>query len=186
MWSHHFQQLARQAYSREDAEVTELQAYILWYTLILDAQSCLAGNKESGSFVQAYLMRGSTLPPWRKPGSTTQQPHPQIAGFSAILDLNRYMCTRLAELSQVALQMREDVEMGRGSVAKHQDRVMRFRNELYSAWSIKYPAFLAKDSPEADTKLPALSQAVFDFVSLFPFSFFYFFLLLSLIGHTFA
>lgn len=169
MWSQHFQQLARLAYSRDNAEVTELQAYILWYTLFLDAQSCLAGNTESGCFVRAYLMHGSTLPTWRKPESTTQQPNLEIAGLSAVSELSSHMCTRLAELSQIALQMRDDVEMGRGSIAEHQATVTRFRNELYSSWNLKYPAFLPRDSPEAGTRLPTLARTVFDFVSCSPF-----------------
>ncbi|TIA40857.1 hypothetical protein D6C78_02231 [Aureobasidium pullulans] len=166
MWSQHFQQLARLAYSRDNAEVTELQAYILWYTLFLDAQSCLAGNTESGCFVRAYLMHGSTLPTWRKPESTTQQPNLEIAGLSAVSELSSHMCTRLAELSQIALQMRDDVEMGRGSIAEHQATVTRFRNELYSSWNVKYPAFLPRDSPEAGTRLPTLARTVFDFASI--------------------
>ena len=176
MWSQHFQQLARLAYSRENSEVTELQAYILWYTLFLDAQSCLAGNAESGSFVRAYLMHGSDLPTWRKPEHSTQQPNLEIAGLSAVSELGKYMCTRFAELSQLALQMREDVDEGRGSIAEHQDAVATFRNELYSSWNIKYPAFLPRDSPEAGTRLPTLARTVFDFVSLTcpSFSFFLF------------
>jgi len=177
MWSQHFQQLARLAYSRDNSEVTELQAYILWYTLFLDAQSCLAGNAESGSFVRAYLMHGSNLPTWRKPEHSTQQPNLEIAGLTAVSDLSKHMCTRFAELSQLALQMREDVEMGRGSLAEHQDAITTFRNELYSSWNIKYPSFLPRDSPEAGTRLPALARTVFDFVCVIFFSSFFFFFL---------
>ncbi|KAI5268205.1 hypothetical protein E4T47_07806 [Aureobasidium subglaciale] len=166
MWSQHFQQLARLAYSRDNTEVTELQAYILWYTLFLDAQSCLAGNPKSGSFVRAYLMHGSDLPTWRKPEELTLQPNLEIAGLSAVSDLGKYMCTRFAEISQLALEMREDVSSGRGSIAEHQERVMRFRNELHSSWNTRYPAFLPRDSPEAGTRLPALARTVFDFASL--------------------
>jgi hypothetical protein len=174
MWSQHFQQLARLAYSRDNSEVTELQAYILWYTLFLDAQSCLTGNAESGSFVRAYLMHGSNLPTWRKPEHSTQQPNLEIAGLTAVSALSKHMCAKFAELSQLALQMREDVEMGRGSIADHQDAVSAFRNDLYASWNMKYPTFLPRDSPEAGTRLPALARTVFDFVSfvLFLFSFF--------------
>jgi hypothetical protein len=171
MWSQHFQQLARLAYSRDNSEVTELQAYILWYTLFLDAQSCLAGNAESGSFVRAYLMHGSNLPTWRKPEHSTQQPNLEIAGLTAVSELSKHMCSQFAELSQLALQMREDVETGRGSIAEHQDTVTAFRNGLYSSWNMKYPSFLPRDSPEAGTRLPALARTVFDFVSSFFLSF---------------
>ncbi|KAK6000308.1 hypothetical protein QM012_003940 [Aureobasidium pullulans] len=166
MWSQHFQQLARLAYSRDNSEVNELQAYVLWYTLFLDAQSCLTGNSESGFFVRAYLMHGSDLPTWRRPESTMQRPPHEIAGLSAVCELSKYMCGRFAELSQLALQMREDVDAGRGSVAEHQETVVTFRNELYSSWNLKYPAFLPRDSPEAGTRLPALARTVFDFASL--------------------
>ncbi|CAD0084071.1 unnamed protein product, partial [Aureobasidium vineae] len=135
MWSQHFQQLARLAYSRDNSEVTELQAYILWYTLFLDAQSCLTGNSESGAFVRTYLMHGASLPTWRKPESSTQQPNLEIAGLSAVSGLSKLMCTRFAELSQLALRMREDVEAGRGSIAEHQDAVATFRNELCLSWN---------------------------------------------------
>lgn len=165
MWSQHFQQLARLAYSRDISEVNELQAYVLWYTLFLDAQSCLTGNSESGYFVRAYLMNGSTLPTWRRPESVIKHSNHEIAGLTAVCELSKYMCGRFAELSQLALQMREDVEAGRGSIAEHQETVVTFRNELYSSWSMKYPAFLPRDSPEAGTRLPALARTVFDFVS---------------------
>ncbi|KAI5206427.1 hypothetical protein E4T39_02453 [Aureobasidium subglaciale] len=164
--SRSFPPLARLAYSRDNAEVTELQAYILWYTLFLDAQSCLAGNPESGSFVKAYLMHGSDLPTWRKPEESTLQPNLEIAGLTAVSDIGKYMCTRFAEMSQLALEIREDVDAGRGSIAEHQERIMRFRNELYSSWNTKYPAFLPRDSPEAGMRLPALARTVFDFASL--------------------
>ncbi|KAG9664156.1 hypothetical protein KCU95_g2147, partial [Aureobasidium melanogenum] len=166
MWSQHFQQLARLAYSRDNSEFNELQAYILWFTLFLDAQSCLTGNTESGFFVRAYLLHGSTLPIWRKPEGSTQQPNLEIAGLSAVAVLSKYMCGRFAELSQLALQMREDVENGRGSIAEHQETVVTFRNEMYSTWNMKYPAFLPRDSPEAGTRLPTLARTVFDFASL--------------------
>ncbi|KAH0342598.1 hypothetical protein KCU81_g5544, partial [Aureobasidium melanogenum] len=166
MWSQHFQQLARLAYAGDDFEFNELQAYILWYTLFLDAQSCLSGNPESGFFVRAYLSNGSTLPTWRKPEGSTQQPNLEIAGLSAVTDLSKYMCGRFAQLSQLALQMREDVEAGRGSITEHQNTVVTFRNEMYSNWSLKYPAFLPRDSPEAGTRLPTLARTVFDFASL--------------------
>lgn len=176
MWSQHFQQLARLAYARDSSEVNELQAYILWYTLFLDAQSCLTGNRESGFFVREYLLHGSSLPAWRKPEDSTQQPNLEIAGLSAVSDLSKYMCGRFAQLSQLALQMREDVETGRGSIAEHQETVVTFRNEMYSTWNMKYPAFLPRDSPEAGTRLPTLVRTVFDFVSLYDFPFFFFFL----------
>lgn len=176
MWSQHFQQLARLAYAGDDFEFNELQAYILWYTLFLDAQSCLSGNPESGFFVRAYLSNGSTLPTWRKPEGSTQQPNLEIAGLSAVTDLSKYMCGRFAQLSQLALQMREDVEAGRGSITEHQNTVVTFRNEMYSNWSLKYPAFLPRDSPEAGTRLPTLARTVFDFVSLDIISFLFVFL----------
>lgn len=164
MWSQHFQQLGRLAYSHDMAQINELQAYLLWYTLYLDAQSCLSGNPESGSFVRAYQMQGSNLPTWRQ-GHNSPQKSPDAAGLTTIFALSRFMCSQFAELSQLALRMREDVELGRGSVAEHQHSVTRFRNHLTSSWALKYPAFLPRDSPEAGTQLPVLARTVFDFVS---------------------
>lgn len=174
MWSQHFQQLARLAYSGDNSEINELQSYVLWYTLFVDAQSCLTGNTESGFFVRAYLMNDSNLPTWRRPESILKHSSHEVAGLSAVGELSKYMCGRFAELSQLALQMREDVEAGRGSIAEYQETVLTFRNDLYSSWNIKYPAFLPRDSPEAGTRLPALARTVFDFVSsVFLFSFFF-------------
>ncbi|CAD0026134.1 unnamed protein product, partial [Aureobasidium pullulans] len=70
MWSQHFQQLTRRAYSSENAG----------YALFTYALSCLAGNTESGRLVRAYLMHGSNLPTWRNPECTTQQPSLKMTG----------------------------------------------------------------------------------------------------------
>lgn len=165
MWSQHFQQLARLTYSSDEAVVAEPQAYILSYSLSLDAQACLVGNLEAGSFVRAYQMHGSSLPTWHKPQGPNQRPTPDTACLTSISGLSDYMRTRFAELSQMALQMRKDVDLGNGSISEHQESVMRFKDELCSAWNLRYPAFLPRDSPEAGTKLPSLSRTVFNLVS---------------------
>jgi hypothetical protein len=165
MWSQHFQQLARLAYPQEETDVTELQAYILWYALFLDAQSCFAGNPESGAFVRAYLANGSSLPSWRKPQTPDRKPSPEFVALAAVSNLSKYMCTSFAILSQLAVQMRVDFEAGRGNVLEHQESVMNFRNELHASWASKYPAFLPRDILEAGARLPALARTIFDFVS---------------------
>lgn len=165
MWSQHFQQLGRLAYSPDSTEINELQAYLLWYTLYLDGQSCLAGNPESGAFVQAYQKHGSVLPAWLIPETAHQQHNSDAPDFTAVFGLSKHMCSRFAELSQLALQMRKDVELGTGSISQQQRIVTNFRNDLYSSWSMRYPALLSRDSPEAGTRLPGLSKTAFDFVS---------------------
>ncbi|KAH0174503.1 hypothetical protein KCU67_g729, partial [Aureobasidium melanogenum] len=66
----------------------------------------------------------------------------------------------------MALQIRKDVDIGHGSIADHQASVTRFRDELYSSWNMRYPAFLPRNSPEAGTRLPTLSRTIFNFASL--------------------
>jgi len=63
IWAQHYDRLAQLAYN--DCTIDQAQAQVLWLTLHLDVQSCLAGNLESGSFVRAYTLHGSRLPSWQ-------------------------------------------------------------------------------------------------------------------------
>lgn len=142
--------------------------HTFYNTLLLNTQACLAGNPKAGSFVRVYLTHGSSLPTWHKPRGSNKQCIPEATVLTSVSILNHYMCTRFVELSQRALQMRKDVDMGRGSIAEHRASVTRFRDELCSSWKPRYPAFLPRDSPEAGARLPTLSRTIFDLVS-FPF-----------------
>ncbi|KAI4770242.1 hypothetical protein E4T52_14733 [Aureobasidium sp. EXF-3400] len=140
-------------------------AYLLWYTLFLDAQASLAGKPEAGSFVWAYRMQGSALPTWPSLQSLRQLIDSGAAGLTAVFGISKYVCTRLVELSQLALRVRADVELNHDTVVEQQLCLTSFRNELHSSWNLKFPAFLPRDSTEASVTLPLLARTIFDFAS---------------------
>ncbi|KAI4785878.1 hypothetical protein E4T44_14002 [Aureobasidium sp. EXF-8845] len=167
MWTQHFQQLSRLAYSSDN--VNELQAHLLSYTLYLDAQSCLAGNTESGAFVRTYQMQGSRLPTCDEPGSTLQQISPESSEadiFAACFALSNFMRAHFADLSQLALRIRQDIDMGHGDLVEHQRHISNCRDELRTSWKLNCPRFLLCNSSKADANLLPLTKKIFDFASL--------------------
>lgn len=167
MWAHHFQRLSRLAYSSDD--VNELQACLLSYALYLDAQSCLAGNTESGAFLRMYQVQGSRLPTYHEPRNLLQLTSlegSEADVLAACFKLGDFICTCLVGLSQLALQIRQDVDMGSGDFAKHQRHISNFRDKLDISWNLKCPKFLSRDSSEAGANLLPLTKHVFDFASL--------------------
>ncbi|THW98470.1 hypothetical protein D6D13_10619 [Aureobasidium pullulans] len=167
MWAQHFQRLSHLAYSGGD--VNELQSHLLSYTLYLDAQSCLAGNTGSGAFVRTYHMQGSRLPACHEPRSSLQQISPESSGadiFAACFKLGGFMCTRFAALGRLALQIRQDVDLGYGDLAEHQRHISNLRDELRTSWNLKCPKFLSRDPCEASAILLPLTKNVFDFAFL--------------------
>jgi hypothetical protein len=167
MWSHHFQHLARLAYTIRKDTCDKTQSYILWYTLYLDAQSCLMGNDEAGWCVRAYQINATFLPSW------TQLPHTEQgigledhSGASAAAhDLAVYMCKQFAELSQLAVQMRTEASRGKGSVAARQQRIEDFHHTLCSGWAAKYLKVVVHKSSEAGIWLTPFVRTMLDFVS---------------------
>ncbi|THX74059.1 hypothetical protein D6D05_07131 [Aureobasidium pullulans] len=167
MWTHHFQRLSCLAYSSDS--VSELQAHLLTYTLYLDAQSCLAGNTDSGVFVRTYQMYDSTLPRcheaqryWQHASRDSAEANFSAACFA----LSDFMQTCFAELSQLALQIRHDVDMGLGDLAAHQKLIIDFRDQLRTSWNLKCPDSSSRSSIEPGTKLFLQAKSVFAFVSL--------------------
>ncbi|KAI4853123.1 hypothetical protein E4T44_01037 [Aureobasidium sp. EXF-8845] len=167
MWAQHFQRLSRLIYSSND--VNELQAHLLSYTLYLDAQSCLAGNTESGAFVRTYQMQGSRLPICHEPRNSLQTISLESSEadiFAACFALSNFMRAHFADLSQSALRIRQDVDMGHGDLAEHQRHISNCRDELRTSWKLNCPRFLLCNSSKADANLLPLTKKIFDFASL--------------------
>lgn len=172
MVGQHLQHLSRIAYQGNGQDMGELHAYLLWYVLFLDGSSCLAGNKTSGAFTQAYITNKSTLPAWRR-GQTVHQK--TVLGddygvFTTVQGLSGYMCSQAAQMSQLAINMRTEAEQGKSSVVARQKAVSDFNDEMRRGWGQRFPIFLEQNSAQAGEKLPVLARTVFDFVSFSTFS----------------
>ncbi|GAB7357702.1 hypothetical protein MBLNU459_g0369t1 [Dothideomycetes sp. NU459] len=168
MVEQHLHHLARIAYAGDAWNPNQLQAYLLWYILFLDSSSCLAGNRECGGFVRAYLTNGSTLPNWRMTQTIHQK---KVLGddfgvFTAVKECSSTMCSQYALLSQLAVRMRTEAEGAVGSIASRQKDVSDFHDDMQRTWNAKYPTFLPRDSTTAGDKLPVLARTVFDFALL--------------------
>lgn len=131
----------------------EEQANMLWFVFLLDTQSCLTGNDDAGHCVRAYLADRSFLP------DSAQLQHLRSGSASdgasklciAVYDLPLYMSRKLAELSQLALEMRREAKEQRGSIASRRRRIDSFHHILYSEWTSRYEDILAQMSSEPDS-----------------------------------
>ncbi|KAI4852501.1 hypothetical protein E4T44_01440 [Aureobasidium sp. EXF-8845] len=167
MWSQHFQHLAQLAYRLRKDKLDKMQAYMLWRILSIDIQSCLTGNDEAGSCVRAYLADDSFLPSWVQ----FQRLHQELAlegdssASTAVHDLALLTCKQLAELSQLALQMRRKVSEGGGGFAACEQRIDGFHYTLHSGWTTKYRKILVHLLSEAGSWLIPSVRLMVDFYS---------------------
>ena len=144
MCAQHIDQLARLAYN--GCAMDQTLAHVLWYTLQLDIQLCLAGNMECGSFVRAYQLHGSRLPPcYAHEGQPARNDMGSnaYATMESYLELDRFISNKLADLSLMALEVRHSTDSFPSNVPMNQLRIIEFRNTLLSTWHEKVQNVLA-------------------------------------------
>ncbi|THW32600.1 hypothetical protein D6D22_09533 [Aureobasidium pullulans] len=167
MWAQHLQRLSYLAYSKGD--VNELQANLLSCMLYIDAQSCLAGNGEFGMFVREFQIQKSTLPACYDLKNHLQHKYTgtdEAEFATACFALSDFMRTRLADLSQLASQIRRHVDVGHVDIEVHQQRISSFTDELRTSWSLKRPVRLSESPNETVTRLLLPAKNAFEFASL--------------------
>lgn len=177
MWVQHIHHLLRIAQNREGRASGELQAYLMWYVLYLDAQACLSGAG-SGDFVRAYVNNEFLLPDWRELRDRTQSlpmhpayPNDENTAFAAVYNFSNGTCrlgSRLAILShrlRAETAMQGELGLDAQTIAVCQAQISHLRNEYYAVWNSEYPSFLAQDTPHAGAHLPMLARVAFEFVS---------------------
>lgn len=163
MWSIHFQKLADLAYTRDRSKMERSQAYILQYTLLLDAQCCLTGNLEAGSFIRAFLAHNTTFPDYHMSDCPGDKAISRDMVRLAIIDLNRGMCSKYISLSFLALQMHKAVDEGLNDLEEHQICVARLVADLHRFWNTHH---LEGMSGIDHAESPSLTSLMFDIVSL--------------------
>lgn len=159
IWSRHFRCLESLADSYADTQLEELPQHLISSTLFLDAQASLAGNLMAGSFVQAYQTHTSARP----------RPHDQckcVSGSPGGLSVTSWL-SKYAELSQLALQMRKEVEHGHGTPVERQHHINLFRDDVRGMLKVKCPADSPRHSLGIGVSLAA-DNAMDRFVSHFP------------------
>lgn len=177
MWVQHIHHLLRIAQNREGRAGGELQAYLMWYVLYLDAQACLSGAG-SGDFVRAFANNEFLLPDWRELRDRTQSlpmypayPNEENTAFAAVYSFSNGTCrlgSRLAILShrlRAETAMQSELGLDAQTIAVCQTQIAHLRNEYYAFWNSEYPSFLARDTPHVGANLPPLARVVFEFVS---------------------
>jgi len=154
MSAQHFDQLARLAYN--GCAIDQALAHVLWYTLQLDIQLCLAGNVECGSFVRAYQLHGSRLPPcYAHEGLPSRNDigSNAYAAMDLYLELDRFISNKLADLSLMALEVRHRTDSFPSDVPENQLRITEFRNTLLYGWHEKVQKVLSLTPGNTETSL---------------------------------
>lgn len=169
MWAQHLKHLSRIIHKRKPGTmVNRLKAYTSWYILFLDIQSCFAGNEESGSYVQAYLDNGSSLPRW--PLSPSPDKKDAIDGnaeFMATHSLVLHLFTMSAKQCQLAMAMRQGFRECSDTVEELSLRVETFCNTLRTQWTEKCPPSMRSDVPRISRKeSPQIVRSTFEFAQL--------------------
>jgi len=180
MWVQHIHHLLRIAHNRNGHASGELQAYLLWYALYLDAQACLGGNG-AGDFARAFAEDEITLPDWREttyPAGTMalqgSYPNDESTAFAAVYRFSNGVCKFNARLATLARRMRTETStqehhgFDHHLLAARQTAVSQLHNELHDFWNREYPSFLSRTSAHAGAHLPMLARIAFEFVGNFP------------------
>ena len=107
-WFLHLYKLVGLAHVPGGSSTSCLKAYLSWHVLTLDSYAVLAGNKDSGHYVCAFLDGHLCLP-----SCAGKEGHDQCSYTSNALTevshcdkLYMLMCTSLAEQSQLSLRLR--------------------------------------------------------------------------------
>lgn len=136
MWAQHLEHLSRIIHKKRQRPFGRLQAYISWYVLLLDAQSCLAANREAGTYVRAYLANDCKLPQWPlSPAPNQPGLSPEHAkAFTAAHSLTLHMFTASSKMSQLALATRHHASQRPTTVNERQEGIEIFGDRLRNDW----------------------------------------------------
>ncbi|THY12695.1 hypothetical protein D6D00_10402, partial [Aureobasidium pullulans] len=165
MWSQHLRHLERLARRLQRPITNGIEANMLWFVLCLDTQSCLAGNRDAGSYVRAYLANAFVLPCLTQLECSRveyESGNHSSAAF-AVCGLAAYICRKLAELSQLALQMRKEENERRGSTPARQRCIDNFHHVLYSEWTIRYESMLVHASSQSGVNFDKPTSTILEF-----------------------
>lgn len=138
VWTAHIDQLARLAYQIDT--IKDSQASLLWYALQLDLNSCLAGDSRAGSLVKAYQSSEWQSPfSYKLPCSATKSVDGTYDGtaYDHCRSIENLIRAKLAELSQLASEIRAEVERDPTSITEVQQQIFEFRNQLRQCWQHK-------------------------------------------------
>lgn len=170
MWAQHLHHLSRIVHKRRPGDVvSRLKAYVSWYILFLDAQSCLGGNEEAGSYVRAYLDNGSSIPRWPLSPSAPRKTIVvnEDSEFMAVHGLVLRLFTISAELSQLAQGMRQTSRQPDVAISDLEDQVDIFYNKMRNEWLTRCPNMMRPDTHSAMPKnLPLIARSTFEFAQL--------------------
>lgn len=84
-----------------------------------------------------------------------------VATYSSCLAIEHMICNRLADLSQTAAEIQGRADSSPKSILKNQDRITKFRDELYYCWQQNISKFLAFGSDRLSATLAARIEAMF-------------------------
>lgn len=162
VWAMHLDQLARLAY--REGPVNEVQAQLLWCALQLDLSSLLAGDADAGPLVRAYRMNETILPFRYRRRSTPAKTDDNVqdaAAYNFCLDTEHIMCHKLADLGELATEIRARVELGFANMSDIQKRVLLFRDQLQVTWQRRVSIFLSLELDKVEPWLAARIKAMF-------------------------
>lgn len=168
MWAQHLEHLSRMIHKKRHQSVGRLQAYISWYVLLLDSHSCLAANKEAGSYVRAYLENNCTLPKWPLSPTANQKAllNEESDTFMAVHGLTLHMFTASAKMSQLALALRENARQSPTLASERQEQTETFCEQLRTEWLERCPPSMRPGSNISEKPLPTIVSSTFEFAQL--------------------
>ena len=169
MWAQHLKHLSRIIHKQNPRpHVSRLKAYVSWYILFLDAQSCLAGNEEAGTYVRAYLVNGCSLPQWPlSPTSPAKAPpRGEPGAFMSIHHLTLHLFTTSAKLSQLALGMRQNPRQDQATIDEREESIAQFNSTLRADWLERCPPSLRPGNNTSIQNIPQIARSTFEFAQL--------------------
>lgn len=171
MWAQHLHHLSRIVHKKTPGETTtRLKAYISWYILFLDSQSCMGGNEEAGSYVRAYIEHGCSLPKWPLSPSTPRKAVVvnQDSEFLAVHGLALHLFTISAKLSQLAQSMRQTVPIAPFTIIPELEaQIEVFYDTMRNDWLERCPHDFRPDGPAlTGREVPLIARSTFEFAQL--------------------
>ena len=158
--------MAKHRYSQAPYETTQC---VVTFALVLDTHANLAANT-SGGLLRAHLQRELVQPDASVLiASRSPYRHQETELMPTLLNFCHDALKLTMRMTQLALQLRTLTCNSRNSqqvVVSRANAIGQFQNELYGFWLASFPAFLARDDPNAASQLAPRLRYLFEQVGL--------------------